>query len=336
MNEATEPSAVAEAAIEDRVAAMMSGEPKPQPKTPQTPEPQQPTGQDGNSGDLTETENAPAGDEAASGPEVAQDEPQASAFEIEAVWNGQPLKITDKAQAKDLIEKGYDYTQKAQRVADEYRAVQRMGQAVQAQAQLHPAVFEAKATTKAIELELAQYQQVDWEKLAQDDPLGVAQVQARFQKAQQRWQQAKAQEDQVSQQFAQASQQAQREWVGMQFQQAFKAVPAWKDPKALEKDKQGIVNYLREINLFAPEELQNIVDPRQLVVLRDAAAYRALAKSGSLKKLNDLPPVAKPGVQVTRNEQKAQAKTELKRQIKSTDDPRKQEQLLTRLFMDKL
>lgn len=89
------------------------------------------------------------------------------------------------------------------------------------------------------------------------------------------------------------------QWRGKQQELAKGFMPELSKPAELEKFERGIRSTLKAYQ-YGPEEVENFMqryDARQLPILRDAMAYRALQKDAPKvkKKLSELPKTRKPG-----------------------------------------
>lgn len=304
--------------IEDRVAAVMSGEPKPmaaEAESPPAPEVEA---------------DAPTGDG-----EVAQ--PQESPFEFEIVHNGAPVKFTDKAELKDLAEKGFDYTRKAQALAEQRRMVEQQMAAAQQMAQLQPQVLEAAADVKAYERELAKYQKVDWVAQAREDPLAYPALRAAYDQIVEGHKQAVQKAQGIYHQSVSLAQQQGTQRLQAELQKAVSAVPEWRSPEKFNQAREAMKGYLTERG-FTQQEFAGINDHRLLLVLRDAQAYNALIKSKTVTqaKVADKSPVATPGASQTKAERQKSGNEEIRRQMKATNDPREKEKLVAKLFAQKI
>lgn len=134
----------------------------------------------------------------------------------------------------------------------------------------------------------------DWEKLAEEDPLGLPLEQVKWQKKQaekaERKRKATEAEEQRRQQFMRASAEV-----------AVERMPEWSDPKAFEQSAEARKKAALEAG-FTEQEYQSVVDFRLAVLLEKAARYDAgQAKvQATNKKLSKVPKVVKPGASVSK------------------------------------
>jgi len=115
-----------------------------------------------------ETDDEPAEDvEAKEKPEKEEaEETEEEGEEIEI--DGEKFIVPKKI--KDSLLKSKDYTQKTQAVAEQRKALDEREKAFQQAAQLHSAEIEKRVEVRAIETQLAAYEQIDWAALAESDP----------------------------------------------------------------------------------------------------------------------------------------------------------------------
>src|SRR6478609_1715945 len=99
------------------------------------------------------------------------------AFEI--VHNGQQKKLSREETIR-LAQQGFDYTQKTQALAETQKQVQERIRAVQEMEQVQPLLAQDLAQVTAIEAQLKPYQNVDWVRLATDNPLEYPKWRAQY------------------------------------------------------------------------------------------------------------------------------------------------------------
>ena len=109
---------------------------------------------------------------------------------------------------------------------------------------------------------------------------------------------------QQTRQEAQASEQARQKAIQEGSAQLLSVRPEWKDPAKARAAQQAMHEYGLGRG-FSDAELGNILDPRYLLVLDDAAKYAQLTgkKSTALKQVRSAPRVVKPGTRQVRDPQ---------------------------------
>lgn len=140
---------------------------------------------------VTEETNAPEAELPESSPEPEAELPEEADSEDEGDDQGESWLITvdgeelelSSAQIVELAQKGKDYTQKTQRVAEERREVEAAQEKIKQAAlslkqqrdsferemSLKNELYEQNAQLKGIEAQLGQYDKVDWNALRQQD-----------------------------------------------------------------------------------------------------------------------------------------------------------------------
>ncbi len=289
MTDTTNPQDVvpaAEQSLDDRIAAKFFGSQE----TPATaPEVEQPT---------TPVETTTAGDGELTPEDIAPDEtPTQTADEwVELDRKGEKRKVS-KEEARNLAQQGWDYSEKMRDFKARSEQVEQMHAAVMAKAQLHPKLIDAAADVRSYERALGQFQQVDWSKLAQDDPIGYTQTRAHYdslrdgyQQAIGNWQQVMGASQQVDAALDQAS-------VAREFQTLYERAPEYRDPEKLKSEQGRVMGYLKEISA-TPGAMRMIESSAEAFLLvRDALRYRQAvkAKSERTAQVPKAPAPLKPG-----------------------------------------
>jgi hypothetical protein len=175
------------------------------------------------------------------------------------------------------LKRGYlrnaDYTQRMQQLAEQVRQAQQARAAfeagrVQMEARL-PALLAAGASR-------FENGPIDWQKIAHDDPLGYAKLDAEFKEYQRQKADAQAlmavRANEAHQQKLAVKQWAD-EWLNGQ-------LPGWRDPGTRNTIQQLLTAHLLEVG-YTAEEIQNmeILDPRQLVVAEESRQFRAMVRA---------------------------------------------------------
>jgi hypothetical protein len=146
------------------------------------------------------------------------------------------------------------------------------------------------------------YQKVDWNNLRVNNPAEFAALQTEFGQRQQQIQGFLQQVDQAKQQETIQQQQARQQALVQENDRLMSARSEWRDPQAFSKARDQIAQYARSVG-FQDAELSQIFDHRIMLVLDDAARYRALqaATPQALKQVRQAPQMAKPGSRVDSN-----------------------------------
>jgi hypothetical protein len=176
------------------------------------------------------------------------------------------------------------------------------------QAQVRTALKVAAEQTQALYQDahsqlLAEYQGIDWKTLEQQDPGRAALLQQQYQT---RANQISGRLQQLTQAKEAEARRAHEDYVKALPQQREKLLdlnPTWRDSAKFEADRKVMIEYGKARGLT--DEQLNITDPVAVMILHDAARYRAIeaAKPAVLKQVRAAPQMARPGARVDRNPQ---------------------------------
>lgn len=223
---------------------------------------------------------------------------------IELKHNGKPVKL-NLDEVIEHAQKGFDYTQKTQELADQRKQVEQYAQFVQQQAEFQKQFQAEAAQIGALDMQLQRYKEVDWSAYTDQDPVEAT-------KAWQRYQILQQQRGEMAQTLTQRQAQMQNEMAQRQQKTLSEAYvqlerelgKEWnaETRKALKDNAQSYG--------FSDEELAQIVDPRVVKVLFDAYKYRQIQSQKPVvtKKVSEAPKLAKPGGQPVQAESTQRAK----------------------------
>jgi nicotinamide mononucleotide adenylyltransferase len=220
--------------------------------------------------------------------ETQEDPPEEGGDSEEVDFEGKTYKVPK--ELKEALLRQSDYTKKTQEVAEQRKAVEQRAQALQQQEQLLSQSFEKRVELAALQKQLSQYDQIDWQELADNDPARATKLNIAYQQLQrqaqlkvQELQQAHTQNEQLTAQ--------QRQQMLVQAQGDLKArIPTF-NAETAEKIKTAARDYG-----ISDSELNQVIDPRYVHVLHDAMQWRALqaAKPKAMQKVAEAPKVMKP------------------------------------------
>lgn len=221
---------------------------------------------------------------------------------------------TSQVPLKDVL-KAYQLEQHVQQKSIQVSEAQKAWETerAQAQTQLQQHLQSAQNLTLIARQQLlAEYKDVDWNKLRMDNPLEWS---VRNQDFQQKANALDAQLNQINQfqqQQALQAQQAQTAQLPKERESMLEARPEWRDNTQFQAARSEISQYAQKMG-FKPAELGSIFDHRYMLVLHDAARWAALqAKSPeAVKRVRAAPQQANPGARISRDP-KAVATTQAK------------------------
>lgn len=126
------------------------------------------------------------------------------------------------------------------------------------------------------------------------------------------------------QQTQQRQQEGLQQYIQREQQALFEKVPELREnpQKRQEFYENTILKTAREYG-FRDEEVHNTYDHRLVLMMRDAAAYRALQaqKPVAEKKTQNAAPVVRPGKRVSASEQKSQERADQMKRLRETGSP---------------
>lgn len=252
-----------------REIAWESGEPQEDSPAPE---------QEATEGEQAPEEQAEATEDAEAQPEVAEVEYEGETFQV-------PAKL------KDAVLRQSDYTRKTQEVARERDSVQREREAVQQAAEavkhLWPVIGDLTATQRY----LNQLQGVNWQELANNDPIEHNRLRLEAIEAQNRLGHLAQQVNRFSDEMNRMQAAAIAEQTQRNLPKALELVPD------LPKRRDEFVATGKAYG-FQETELSTITDPRMIAALRDLAEFKKLTANRSTlrdKVANAPQVVARPG-----------------------------------------
>jgi hypothetical protein len=229
--------------------------------------------------------------------EEEDSEEEQSVQSIKIKVNGEEIeKPLDEIVA--LAQQGLDYTQKTQQVAEQRKELEALQEQIIAQemqlqqgAQLSGELVEDVAKITSLDQQLAQYQNVDWQRLSDSNVVEAQKLFFQYNQLQQERSNVVSQFEAKRQQALSKQQQIITEKVQKGREQLAKEIPNWSP-----ETTQEIVSVGKDYG-FTDNELNAIIDPRHVRVLHDAMQWRKLKSKNSVtkKKVASAKPVVKPG-----------------------------------------
>lgn len=212
--------------------------------------------------------------------------------------NGEEIeKPLDEVVA--LAQQGLDYTKKTQEVAEKRKEldtlenqIRMQEQQLQEQSMLNSELIQDVAKITALDQQLSEYQDVNWEQLSDSDFVTAQKKFFTFNQLQQQRSNLVSQFESKRQEALNRQQQAVADKVAKGREVLAKEIPNWS-----QETTQEIISTGREDYGFTDAELNAIVDPRHVRVLHDAMQWRKLKSKNSVvkKKVSRAKPVVKPG-----------------------------------------
>ena len=251
-----------------------------------------------------------------------EEEEQSEEDEVPAILklkvNGEEVeKPLDEVVA--LAQQGLDYTQKTQQVAEQRKELETMQeqfkaqeQAFQEQMQLNSVLIEDVAKITALDQQLNQYANVNWQQLSDSDFVEAQKLFFTYNQLQQERSQLVSQFESKKQEVVQKQAQLMAEKIAKGKEILAKEIPNWSP-----ETNQALLSTGKDYG-FTDAELNSIVDPRHVKVLHDAMQWRKLQQNSVVKKkVSSAKPVVKPGAKDTKAEANS-AHRQLRDQLRKT------------------
>ena len=270
-----------------------------------TEEVEQPTTEDLPVEETEEVDVAEATDEAQEDINENSEEPS---YEVKV--NGQTLNVT-----LDELLQGYqreaDYTRGKQDLSLEKSRLDQTLQ--QSQTEINQKLAKLNDLNNSAQSQLqAEYANIDFEKLYEDDPVEASKLEHKMRKRAENLQRIQYETHQAQnvelQKFIQGEQ-----------SKVLSLVPEFNDPGKASKLKSDMKSYLTNVG-YNNQEINTIYDSRQVLLIRDALAYDKIRRANPKvkKKVLNAPKVMKSGTTKTNAEQVARLRNEKLNRLKKT------------------
>lgn len=255
--------------------------------------------------------------------EEAEEAEQSEEDEVPAILK---LKVNGEEVEKPLEEvvalaqQGLDYTQKTQQVAEQRKELEAYAeqikaqeQAFQEQMQLNNVLIEDVAKITALDQQLNQYANVNWQQLSDSDFVEAQKLFFTYNQLQTERSNLVSQFEAKKQQVVQKQTQLMAEKIAKGKEILAKEIPNWSS-----ETNQALLSTGKDYG-FSDAELNSIVDPRHVKVLHDAMQWRKLQQKDSIvkKKVSSAKPVVKPGAKDTKAEANSNHR-QLREQLRKT------------------
>lgn len=249
------------------------------------------------------------------------EQPAVDAFEI--VHAGQQHTLSREETIK-YAQQGFDYTQKTQKLAEQDRQVTSQLRALAEVQQVQPHLMQERAQVAAIEQQLAQYQNFNWVKLAQDDAQSYPVIRAQYDVLVQAHQHARAAYDQKEGAVRQYIDRVRQERVQSEYARLPDLLPDWKDAAKRQAGETELVKHFETTYGVPAQELAQFLNGSALAmaVAEKARRYDQLLKSKASKdkQLRTVPPVTRPGAAQSQDSARADKTKDLTNRLRKTGD----------------
>tara|TARA_R110002020_G_C16290485_1_gene772392 strand:+ start:1781 stop:2806 length:1026 start_codon:yes stop_codon:yes gene_type:complete len=256
-------------------------------------------------------EELEAVDEDQSEDEVEEVEDEIADSETESVYtvklDGEEHEVTLE-ELRNGYQRQADYTRKSQSLAEQRKAYEANLEAVQSERGQYAEALDV--LSKSQETELAQFHNMDWKSLKEDDPVEYMEKRIEFQDSKDRITILKQEQARVQQQQQKEMAEVVSEKLKVEGSKLAEKLPEYADPSSTVR------NDIREYTLgmgFSPEDVDGITDHRVVLVLHKAMMADKGIKTASTKKSKTVPKVVKAGTPKTKA-QKTRKSVQAKRE----------------------
>ena len=275
-----------------------------------------------------ETESEPEVEELEEdNPETEEDEDDESEDEEVEVEERKTFRVKANGEEKDLTidelvegyQKGSNYTQKSQQLAEEKKKVEAEAGAIQEAMQLREQ-YSARLSQVQQLLEQETNDGVDMDAMKENDPIAWSIAIATKTENNKKLQLLAQEQDRLAQAQQQQNAQHQAKMIAHESEMLSEKIREFSDPKKAEQLKGEIRNFGKSIG-FTDNELAQVYDHRHVMVMQKAMEYDKLQKANPsvTKKLAKAPKMAKKGNKVANVDVYTKQKKRLKSSGKLTD-----------------
>jgi len=215
------------------------------------------------------------------------------------------------------------FTKKTMALADDRKAfeaetqqVNSERQTIQGERQQMYAALENMLQAQAGNFE--KFQNVDWDKLHQEDPVEWMTKREELREAQEKVQTAKAQQGQLAANFQAEQQRAYGEYLEREKVLLREKMPEYFDPNVQGELSSKLTNYASSQG-WSQDEIESLVDHRNFLMLHKAMLYDELKSADfKSKKVKNKPRVARPGKGVDKKEVTKKQRTDSLERLRRT------------------
>jgi len=225
-----------------------------------------------------DSEETPAAEEEAEVEEAKATDADEDAEVAEAQPATITVKIDGKTQAIPVEEaaKGYqrqaDYSRKMDALVADRQKLESDAKAIQEERQTYATMLVALRK----QLQNGGEEEPDWEQVYQEDPAGYARRRDIWRDRQEKIAAANFELQRVEAQQRKEHEENLQKLVTKGRADMFQKMPAWKDQKVWDTDRQAIVRYAQQVAGYTAEEISQAYDPRAIVLLHKARLYDEL------------------------------------------------------------
>lgn len=209
---------------------------------------------------------------------------------VEVEFNGKKYQVPEELKEGLMLKA--DYTQKTQVVAEQRRANEERASLLEARERVMGATFDKAVAVREIQNRLAQYEAIDWQTLAANDPAQATQLNIAYQQLQREAQAKNAELQQAHAQTQQLNQAIDQQKLEQERVELKSRIPNFS-----EKDSQRILKNIDAYGLTEQEKHLAMHSAKFVQILHEAAIGREFLASGkpkAMQKVAEAPRAIKP------------------------------------------
>lgn len=205
--------------------------------------------------------------------EEVEEEPQED--QVEEEESEQPQLYTIKVDGEDTqvtleeLQNGYsrqrDYTRKTQELAQQRKAIENQQQEVSQKDEIYSQLLPKMEATLKGELE----NEPDWNALYEADPIAYVREKDVWNEKKQKLQSVQVESQRLQQEAQEKQQEKINKFLAYGQQQLLEIIPEWQDGSVAAQEKAAITEYAVKQLGYSQQEIDNVIDYRQLLGLRN-------------------------------------------------------------------
>ena len=191
--------------------------------------------------------------------------------------DGEDMEIT-LDEALQGYQRQSDYTKKTQALANERKQVEADKEALLRQRDHYKQTVDRLVS----ERQAQSTEEPDWDQLYESDPLQWMKQKEEFRSNKEKTLELQQEQFRLQQEQQQEQQAQMQQFITQQHDVLLDAIPEWKDPQVMAREKNEIKQYAQSIG-YRPEEVNQIYDSRAVLALRTGMKASGLSGKGAAK-----------------------------------------------------
>lgn len=191
--------------------------------------------------------------------------------------DGEDMEIT-LDEALQGYQRQSDYTKKTQALANDKKQVEADKEALLRQRDHYKQTVDKLVS----ERQTQSTEEPDWDQLYEADPLQWMKQKEEFRTNKEKSLELQQEQFRLQQEQQQEQQAQMQQFITQQHDVLLDAIPEWKDPQVMAREKSEIKQYAQSIG-YRPEEVNQIYDSRAVLALRTGMKASGLSGKGAAK-----------------------------------------------------